>query len=330
MKKNLLLASAITIFALFSGYKTVAQTLEDARNTYNAARELSKTDMAAAVAKMNEALGMCIKVGPDADELKGNMIKVLPNWQFAVASKLLNDQNNLDPKDRNFTKPITEFEKSLDLATKYSDNSIAEKANAQIEDLNYKQGLMMLQKDSADKAIAYFDKALKINPQNTKLYLNKARAMRKKGDVAATQSLLEQTIDVGTKQNDTISVKNAKSLLGSLLLVQGQTSFKSKLWPDAITKLNESLKYAPNKEAYYMMAVASNKIKKFDDAIAAANAAMPLDEQTDLKLARYYFELGNAYQGKKDIENACASYKKASFGPYVEAAKFQITQMKCK
>lgn len=331
MKNKLFLAFAIAIITLLPGVKSFAQTLEEIGNNYNAARELSKTDMTTAVAKMQEVLQQCVKVGPEADELKGNITKVLPNWQYAVANNLLKEQNNLEPKDRNYNKAIAEFEKSESFGKLYNDNSIVEKAQNTLESLFSKQGIMMLQKDSADKAIAYFDRALKLNPENAKILLAKGQALRKKGDLVQMQALVEKAIEKGTAAGDTITVKNAKTVLGGSLLSQGQASFKKNAMADAVSKLNESLKYIQNKEAYYMLAVSYNKMTKFDDAISAATSGLALDEQTDLKLARYYYEIARAYEGKKDAGNACQNYKKAAFGPTAQSAKYQMTTvLKCK
>ena len=59
MKKTLILAFAITILTTFSGKHLLAQTKEEAGNAFNAALELSKTDISGAIVKMQDVLKMC-------------------------------------------------------------------------------------------------------------------------------------------------------------------------------------------------------------------------------------------------------------------------------
>jgi len=323
MKKTLILAFMLTIITTFSGKNLFAQTKEDAGNAFNAALELSKTDMPGAIVKMQDVLKMCSAIGPEADTLKMKVTKVLPAWQYNVGNNLFNEKN--------FDKAIPAYEKSLEFAVTYLDDNIRDKSKSQLVKLYFNKGNTLLKADSADKAIEYLDKALKFDPENSKALFYKGQAYKKKGDNAKMQENMEMAITSATKTNDTVTIKAAKNAIGATLYKDGTAAFQKKSYSEAVTKLNSALGYDfKNKELYYVLAVSNNNLKKFDEAIEAANAGIPLEEQTNEKMARFYYEIAKAYEGKKDTPNACANYKKSAFGTFVQSANYQMkTVLKC-
>lgn len=324
MTKNALYVLTLTLAMALTGFTSVAQTIEEAGAAYNAALELSQTDNAAAIESMQEVVKMCIAVGSDANDLKENAIKVLPGWQYNVANGFL--------KEKNYDLAIPAFEKSADMAKLYKDDNILEKSENQLPRIYYVKGQAMMKVENSDEAIVWFDKALKYDPEFAKAFVAKGQAYKKKGDLVKMQENLETAIRMGTTTNDTISVNNAKNLLSSSLLSQGNTAFKKNDFTGAIAKLDESIKYnESNKETHFLLAVCCNNVKNYDRAIESANSGLALDEKTNEKAARYYFEIAKAYEGKKDVGNACANYKKAAFGPYKAQAEYKIvTELKCK
>ncbi len=168
MKRNLILAFAATLLIIFSGKQLNAQTKEDAGNAFNAALELSKTDMAGAVVKMQDVLKMCSVVGKDADSLKIKIGKVLSVFQFNTGNSLM--------KDRKFDAAFQAFEKSVEFATTYADeNKIKDKAEALLVKL-YGTKAGMLIKTDADSAIMFADKSLKLDPGFAKALFTKGQA----------------------------------------------------------------------------------------------------------------------------------------------------------
>jgi len=323
MKKSLFLAFAFTIVAAFLGTQSMAQTKEDAGNAFNAALELSKTDMAGAVVKMQDVLKMCSVVGKDADSLKMKVAKVLPAWQYNVGNSFL--------KDKKYDQAITAFEKSNEFAVTFSDASIKDKSNDQLEKLYTNKGNTLLKAEKADSALFFLDKALTLDPEYSKALFAKGQAFKKKGDNAKMIENMELAIASAAKTNDTVTIKAAKSSIGNALYSDGKTAFTKKAYADAAAKLNSALTYDfKNKECYYLLASSNNFIKKFDEAIDAANLGLAMEEQTPDKMARFYYEIAKAYEGKKDNANACTNYKKASVGTFKASADYQMkTVLKC-
>jgi tetratricopeptide (TPR) repeat protein len=323
MKKTLILAFALTIIATFTGMQSMAQTKEEAGNAFNAALELSKTDMAGAIVKMQDVLTMCSKVGPEADSLKMKVTKVLPAWQYNVGNSIL--------KDKKYDQALAAFEKSSEFATAYGDENIREKSNEMLEKLYTNKGNTLLKDEKADSAIFFLDKALKLDPEYSKALFAKGQAFKKKGDNAKMIENMELAIASASKTNDTVTMKAARSAIGNTLYTDGKTAFTKKAYAEAAEKLNSALAYDyKNKECYYLLASSNNFIKKYDEAIEAANLGLALEEQTPVKMARFYYELAKAYEGKNDNSNACANYKKSAVGTFKASADYQMkTVLKC-
>jgi len=323
MKKTLILAFAITIITTFSGKYLFAQTKEDAGNAFNAALELSKTDMAGAVIKMQDVLKMCATLGTDADSLKMKVTTVLPVWQYNVGNNLI--------KEKKYDEAIKAFEKSDEFAVAYNDANIKEKTESMLVKLYTNEGNNLLKEEKTDEAIAYFDKALKLDPEYSKALYTKGQAYKKKGDDVKMQESMDLAIASATKTNDTVTVKAAKNAIATNLYQDGKTAFTKKSYAEAVTKLNGALSYDfKNKELYYLLSVSNNNLKKFNEAIEAANTGLTMEDQTNEKMARFYYEIAKAYEGLKDTPNACTNYKKAAFGTFAQSANYQMkTVLKC-
>ncbi len=317
------MAFAITILTSFSGKYLNAQTKEDAGNAFNAALDLSKTDLAGAIVKMQAVEKMCTAIGTDADTLKMKVGSVLPIWQYNVGNDFL--------KTKKYDLATTAFEKSHDMAVAYSDDNIKLKSEDILVKLYANKGNNLLKLLKYDDAISYFDKAINFDPDYSKAFYAKGLAFKKKGDNAKMQESLDLAIAAASKTNDSVTLNAAKSTVASSLYQDGAAAFKKKSYSDATEKLNSSLAYDnTNKEVYYLLAVANNNLRKYDEAIESANKGLPLEAQVSLKLARFYYEIAKAYEGKQDTQNACDNYKKASYGTFAQSANYQMKSvLKC-
>lgn len=323
MKKILILAFAVTILTTFSGKNLLAQTKEDAGNAFNAALELSKTDMAGAVVKMQDVYKMCNTIGADADTLKMKVATVLPVWQYNVGNNFI--------KAKKYSQAITAYEKSRDMAVAYADDNIKEKSESMLAKLYVNNGNNLVKAQKYDEAIVEFEKGVKCDPAYSKAYYYNALAYKKKGDNVKMQENMDLCIAAATKENDSVAVNAAKSAVASSLYSEGAAAFKKKSYEESVEKLNASLAYDDsNKEVYYLLSVANNNLKKHDEAIDAANKGLALETQTAIKMARFYYVIAQAYEGKNDTQNACENYKKSAIGTYAASAKYQMKEvLKC-
>jgi tetratricopeptide (TPR) repeat protein len=217
MKKILFLALALTFLSTFSGNNLYAQTKEETSNAFNAALELSKTDMAGAIVKMQDVIKMCNTVGKDADSLKIKVGKVLPAWQYNVGNTFL--------KVKKYDLALNAFEKSLGFSESYADANIKNMSEDQLVKLYTNKANMLLKAEKADSAILFLDKALKYNPAYSKALFTKGQAYKKSGDNVKMQENMELAIASASKTNDTTTIKAAKNAIATSLYSEGKTAF---------------------------------------------------------------------------------------------------------
>lgn len=323
MKKTLILASALFILTFFSAKTLVAQTKDEAIVAFNSTLELSKTDLAGAVSKMQEVVKMCSVIGKEADTLKMKATAVIPAWQYNIGNNLKNDKK--------YDLAIAAYEKSNQYASAYGDANIKDKSNNQLALLYFSKGSTLNKADKADSALLFLDKALALNPENGKALFTKGQVYKKKGDNVKMVETMQLAIAAAAKTNDTIVTKAAKNMIGSSLNQEGIAAYNKKSYTEAVTKLSSALEYGfKTKDLYYVLSSSNNSLRKYDDAITAAQAGLALEEQTNEKMARYNCEIAKAYEGKKDIGNACAYYKKSAYGSFAQFANGKIkNELKC-
>ena len=322
MKKTLILAFAVTILTTFNINYLQAQTKDDAIVAFNAALELSKTDMATAVVKMQDVVKMCTTVGSEADTIKMKATSVLPIFQYNVGNNLL--------RDKKYDLAIAAFEKSDKMAIDYSEPNIKEKSEDILVKLYANQGNGFIKAAKNDDALAAFDKAIQLDPEYSKAYYAKGQIYLKKGDKVKMQENMDLAIASASKVNDTTTVKAAKNMAGSSLNSEGIAAYNKRSYSDAVTKLNSALTYDyKSKDMYYVLALSNNSLKKYDEAIEAAKAGLTMEDQTAVKMARFYCEIAKAYEGKNDNNNACENYKKGAYGTTAQFANGKKKELKC-
>lgn len=308
---------------LFGAKATYSQSLEEATNAYNTGVEQAATDLPKAIESLILAADIAEKAGPDAEQIMIISRQQIPALQYNHATNLY--------KEKKIEEAITNFELANDYAKKYSDDGIAAKSANLLPKLYRVKGNDEYKAANYTEALASFDKALEYDPDFAGAWLSKGMVYNKQNNDAALKEAIDKAIESGVKINDEKTVEQANKFMGDNLLGNANAAFKKNDFNGAIAILDESMKYAENNaEAYYLYALSYNKLSKWDEAIASTQKGMELDGDTPDKAARFFFEMGMAQAGKGANGDACASFKKAARGPFVESANYQIkTVLKC-
>lgn len=320
-KKIKLLATSIILLFSISSF---AQTKEEAINAYNKAVSLSPTDLPQAIKSMIESSEIAAKVGTEADTIGQMAQQQIPSLQLNYATALYNEKK--------VDEAITNFKLAYEYAVKYNDNNTKAKSAGLLPKLYLSKGASEYKAGTFDAAVNSYHQALQYDSTMARAYLNMGLAYKKLDKSAEMKQAFDKAIEKGTATNDLKTVEAARKTMSNDLLVDASSTFKKNDFKQTVTLLSEAVKYSDtNPEIYYLYAVSLNKLSKWDDALAQAEKGLALEENTDLKKARFYFEIGNAQAGKGENGNACASYKKAAFGSFAESANYQIkTVLKCK
>ena len=308
---------------LFGANTTYSQTLEEATNAYNAGVELAATDMPKAIESLLQAADIAEKAGPEAEQIMIISRQQIPALQYNHATNLY--------KEKKVEEAIINFELANEYAKQYNDDGIAAKSANLLPKLYRVKGNDEYKAANYEDALASFDKALEFDADFAGAWLSKGMVYNKQNDDAALKGAMDKAIESGLKINDEKTVEQAHKFMGDNLLGSANAAFKKNDFNGAIALLDESIQYADNNaEAYYLYALSYNKLSKWDEAIASAQKGMELDGETADKAARFFFEMGMAQAGKGSNGDACASFKKAARGPFVESANYQIkTVLKC-
>ena len=300
-----------------------AQTKDDAVNAYNKAVTLASTDLQQAVSAMKESAAIAAKVGVEADTI-GQMAKQqIPTLQYNYATALY--------KEKKIDEAIANFIIARDYSVLYNDKSTQSKADDLLPKLYLSKGVNEYKASQFDAAVASYSKALEYDSTMARAWLNMGLAYKKMDKDNDMYHAMDKAIEKGLTTNDEKTVESARKTMSGDLLVNANNAFKKNHFNTTTTLLEKALIYDDtNPEIYYLQAVALNKLSKFDEAFVQAEKGLAVEEDTPAKKARFYFEIGNAQAGKGENGDACASYKKAAVGPFMESANYQIKNvLKC-
>lgn len=312
----------ISIFILGTSSLSFGQTLNDAAEKYNAAASLMNTDLKAAYATMEEVLDMCNKIGDEAKDLKENVIKVLPGWQYNIANGYV--------KEKDYPNAITAFEKVVEVATEYGDAGLVDKAKVQLSKLLYVEANSLFKENKSDEALEKVNEILKYDAEFSRAYLLKGQIYSKKGDAEQMRQAYVQAKELAEKSNEETVVGNANTLLSGSFLSDANEAYKNKEYDKAIEFATKGIEYKESENLYYLLTINSNLANKYNEAIAAAEKGIELTDKAIKNTAKFNFEIAKAYELLSNNSKACEFYKKSYFGPFEAAAKHKVTEeLKC-
>ncbi|NOX86154.1 MAG: tetratricopeptide repeat protein [Chlorobi bacterium] len=312
---------ALLGFFLFSIIVT-AQTVEDAGLKYNEANTaFQNKQYANAITLYKDALSMAEAAGPDADQLKGNIQTQLVNAFYKNGIALY--------KQKKYDESVKSLREGQSLAKSVGNNSMASKIEGIIPKIYSSKGLSLVKQKKLDDALAAFQEARTVNPKCVISFYGESIAYKDMGDMEKMKASVEKAIEYGSENPKMKKYADkAKTVAAKALLSEATKELQKEHSATAVKYFNDSFKYKPgDAEAYFYLAIAYNKLKKYDDAITAANKAIEMKQNDKSDI---YFQLGLAYEGKGNTAKACSSFKKVTSGDNVEAAKYEMTQkLKC-
>jgi len=319
------LSLAVVMLFLGIGFAS-AQTAKDAVDAFNAGVTANQEkDYTLALSHFTKAIEIGTQVGTEADGIRIQAEGVVASIQYSIGMGLYNQQK--------IEEAIVEIAKAKELAKKYDDQKTLAKAEKTIPQFYNFLGNNALRDGQNEKAIENYSKCIALDSTYVKSYLGLARAYVKMNNYETGLATLDKTIEVGTTANKMEEVASAKKMACSISLMNAGLEQKKENFANCYKYATQALKYDDqNVDAFLKIAISSNKLSKFDEAIENINKALPLIEaKDDATKAPYYFALAEAYVGKKDNTSACGAYKKAAFGVYKDAADYQVTKvLKCK
>jgi tetratricopeptide (TPR) repeat protein len=299
-----------------------AQEKNDAIKAFNEGVELMKADPVSAIGAFENCIKVCEQVGDSAADIKAKAVKVLPDLYYQKASDLL-------LMDKKINESLQASKKAIEVAKKYDSQKTIENTEKIMIQGYSAMGSSFFANNETDKAIQAFDSALAINPDHQASIYNKAMIYRKLNNAPKFGETIDLYISKLSPDADGAKIAQANKVGLDFFRIAGGKANQANKQADAISLLNTAMKYGTDKDIYYQFANIYNKQKKYDDALTNAQKGLDMETGTPEAKAKFYYELAVAQAGKKDNASACESFKNAMYGPFLQAAKAQRTNMKC-
>jgi tetratricopeptide (TPR) repeat protein len=314
----------VVIVALVAGLSSVvlAQVKNDAIKIFNEGVELMKANDPRAIDSFESCIKICEQVGDSANDIKAKAVKVLPDLYYQKAFDLLT-------VDKMINESLSASKKALEVANKYSDAKTKENAQKLMVQAYSTMATAFVNNKENAKAIQAYDSVLMINPEHMPSIYNKALVYKTLDNAPKFEETIDLYLEKLKPTGDTIKIEQSKKIARDYFRIAGSKANQGNKLADAITLLNKASKYGFDKNVYYQFASVYNKQKKF--ALAAENAQKGLSLETGKPedKAKFYFELAEAQNNLGKKAEACTSYQNAMYGPFMEAAKAQRTNLKC-
>jgi len=300
----------------------LAQEKNDAIKAFNASAELMKTNNDSAIAAFEACIKICEQVGDSAFEIQNKAEQVLPGLYYQKAANLLTE-------DKKIEESLVVARKTLQIAEKYDNPKVMENTRKIMIQAYSNMASAFLDKKENEKAIQAYDSLLIINPDHLAALYNKALIYRGMDNGAKFGEAVDVYIGKVKTAGDTVKTEQAGKLARDYFRMAGGKANQANKLTEAIALLNTASKYGADKSVYYQFANLYNKQKKYSLAAENAQKGLELETGSADDKAKFYYELGVAQAGKGETAGACASFKNAMYGPFLEAAKGQRTNLKC-
>ncbi len=312
---------AVVLAGFVSGI--YAQEKNDAIVIFNQGVELMKANDPKAIETFEKCIALCDQIGDSAADVKAKAVSVVPDLYYKKAFNLLKT-------DKNIPAAIAASKVTKKVAEKYDDQTVVVSSEQLlVQAYTNMASEYVTAKDNA-KAIQAFDSVLMINPEHLPSIYNKALMYRGMGNTEKFTETIDLYIGKLKAAGDETKIEQPNKIARDYFRVAGGKANQANKLSEAVELLTKASLYGLDNNLCYQFASVYNKQKKFDLAAEYAQKGLDLEKSTNPEdKAKYYYEMGTAQAGKGDNAAACETLKNAMYGPFLQAAKAQRTNMKC-
>jgi tetratricopeptide (TPR) repeat protein len=324
---------AVLAFTLVAAEKSQAQDdpRAEAIQLYNQAQELAgDRDFSGAIDLFRDALEVARENDIDdiVELIEGNLPQVARSRASAAYSQYQSDRS----KD-SVNRAIRYFKEAKDIGEEFNNQEVAQQATAAIPQLYYIRSVLEFRADNYDAAVEDLNTAIELNANYAVAYYQKGIVMKAKHpeDIDMFMPWYDRAIEVAQRTNDSRTLNNARNAARDELIYRAVTLAEERRFSRAIELLEKVSQYDPNSAtAHYRLAEIHNDRGSWDNAIRHANRALELETGGVTDRAKIYFELGTAYKGKGDKDNACSAFENARYGDFTDPANHELQfELRC-
>lgn len=331
LKSILLLIAAFT-FTLFAVEQSHAQ---DARNEaielYNQAQELAGSgEFENSIDLYRDALEIAQE--NDLSDITELIVERIPRVASSRASNAYRGYQN-ERTIESANQALEAFQEAKDIAEEFENNEVRQQAEGAIPQLYYIRAVLQYRSDNFDEALADLDTAIDMNENYAAAYYQKAVVIKKQSpeDVEGWLEWYDTAIEVAERVEDNRSLENAREGAAEELIYRASNLIDDENYNRALELLERVEQYDPESpDAQYRMATVHNERGRWDQALQHATRALELESGGVNDKAKIYFELGTAYKGQGQKEDACEAFENAKYGDFTENANHELQfELKC-
>jgi tetratricopeptide (TPR) repeat protein len=262
--------------------------------------------------------------GDEAMTLKTNSMTQIPKLYYDWARSLVgkNDLNGA----------VTQLKNCIAASEKYNNTQYPQMAKPTIAAIYLALGNNAMKEKKFDDAIANYDSAIEYDAKNIKSYLGKVLVYNEREMAAEMVEVAMAGMNVSPRPADMGVLEDIKKVVNAFYYNSAQKTMQAKDYQATEENLQNAIKFGmdSNPLVFYQLGLARMSMNKWEEAVDALLEAADIDESAAADEAKYYFNLGKSYEALGNAAKACESYKKALYGEFAQAAKFQIENvLKC-
>jgi tetratricopeptide (TPR) repeat protein len=311
-----------------------AQDRRSVVKTYNKGIELKQSaEFEQAINTFNQTITNAEELGGEGEDLVDRAKQQLVDTYYKKAvSQYKELQKNQSLQ--NFDAAIAAFNDAREVAEDHENAKVQEKVSQIIPQLYYNKGLFAYRGNSNEDALEALNKAVEENPNYANAYYQIAIVKKNTDGVEQSEviSAFEQALEIGQETNNSSVINESNKQLGGIYLSQGHSLVNEQQQTDeGIEAYQQALKYTPeDPQIFFRLAEAYNKSQEWEQAREYAEKGLNLESGGRTDQAKYYFELGNAYKGLGQTEEACSAFGNAAYGSFKSPAEHAMEyQLEC-
>lgn len=335
MKSFKLFVSLFAVFTLTLVAADQSNAQDDARaaviQLYNQAQEQAGSgNFTNSIGLFRDALDVARE--NNIDDIVGLIEETLPKVARSRASNAYRDYEQQRTR-ASVTTALEYFTEAREIGQEFGDQEVVQQATAAIPQLHYVRSILEFRDEEYTAAVADLDMAIELNSNYAVAYYQKgvvSKAMNP-DDVDGFMQLYDQAIEVAQRVNDTRTLNNAREGAADELIFRAVTLKDERQYDRAIQLLNRVENYVSGSaDAQYRLAEIYNLRGNWDQALQHARRALDYESGGVTDKAKIYFELGMAFKGLGQKENACSAFENARYGDFTDPANFELQfELKC-
>lgn len=325
----LIAAFSVTLFAVEHSQAQDARA--EAIQMYNQAQDLAGSgDFENAIDVYKEALDIARENQlDDIIELAEQRIPRVAQSRATNEYRAYQNQRTLESANN----ALDAFKEARDIAEEFGDDEVMQRATGAIPQLYYIRSVLQFRADNYEAALADLDTAIELNENYAAAYYQKAVVLKKQNpeDIDTALEWYDRAIDVAQRTNNNKTLNNAREGASEELIYRAVNLADDRQFSRAIELLEKVEKYNDQSaDAHFRLAAIYNERGNWNEALQHAEKALEFESGGVTERAKIYFELGTAYKGIGEVNDACDAFENARYGDFTEPANHELQfELKC-